>query len=192
MSGRPTIIVAGLGRCGTTMLMQMLASAGVPTVGAAPDWEDAGNVDLLDNQPHAWREAIQGRAVKVLDAQRYALPELTGAKLIWMVRDPREQARSMLKLVGSMFGAVKQDRASVRALTKSINRDTVSAVRALDDAVGGTGIALKFENVLQRPAASAAVLCEYLGLPRATREAMVAAVRERSPACLPYLAEFPV
>ncbi|GFM29228.1 sulfotransferase [Novosphingobium sp. PY1] len=187
----PTIIVAGLGRCGTTMLMRMLDAAGMPTIGEAPDWEDMGNTELCERDPKAWGDTVQGRAVKLLDAHRFNLPDLSGAKLIWLARNPNEQAKSMLKLVGFMFSTVTIDRRSVRAMKKSICRDTTAAVRALDKAVGsGVGIALTFEDILKDPAGAAKVLCEYLDLPTAATEAMAAQVTPRSAACLPYLAEF--
>lgn len=186
----PTIIVAGLGRCGTTMLMTMLAAVGVPTIGTAPDYEDVDNLEMLERDPKAWAESIQGRAVKLLEAHRYALPDLPGAKLIWLVRHPRQQARSMLKLLKSAFSSVSIDRGSIRAMQKGICRDTTRACRALDHVVGdGVGMALVFEDILKDPAASARMLCQYLGLPDSAAETMAAQVWKRDPACLPYMAE---
>jgi hypothetical protein len=40
MMSAPVIVVAGLGRCGTSLVMQMLAAAGLPCVGSFPDFED--------------------------------------------------------------------------------------------------------------------------------------------------------
>lgn len=186
-----TIIVAGLGRCGTTLVMRMLASAGVPTIGETPDWEDVDNLTCLERASIAWACEISGKAVKLLGAHQYNLPDLSGAKLIWLARNPHEQAKSMLKLVSSMFSTVTIDRQSIRAMKKGILRDTTAAVWALDKAVGsGVGIALTFEDILRDPAAASRIMCEYLGLPGEAAGVMAAQVRMRGAACLPYLAEF--
>ena len=39
MSAPPALLVAGLGRCGTSLMMQMLAAAGLPCVGEFPAYE---------------------------------------------------------------------------------------------------------------------------------------------------------
>lgn len=39
MSDKPTIFVSGLGRCGSSMTMQMLDAAGIPCIGDYPAYE---------------------------------------------------------------------------------------------------------------------------------------------------------
>ena len=74
--GGVTTIVAGLGRCGTSLVMRMLDVAGLPTIGGYPDWECPETQGLLETDPAAWRSAVDGQAVKLLDAHRWQLPDL--------------------------------------------------------------------------------------------------------------------
>jgi hypothetical protein len=63
---QPIILVAGLGRCGSSLVMRLLDAAGVPTVGTFPAFEE----QTLPRDALGWVEAYAGRAVKVLDLSR--------------------------------------------------------------------------------------------------------------------------
>lgn len=178
----PTIIVAGLGRCGTTLVMRMLAAGGVPTIGTAPDWESPENVRLLEDDPIAWAHAIDGKAVKLLDAHRHQLPDLSDFRLIWLQRDAREQAKSMLRLLGTMFSTIQIDRKSIRAMQSGIQRDTPLALRAIGLAGSHRSIAMPFERILNQPLLSAHVLCDFLDIPANRALIMASQVMKRSPA----------
>ena len=91
----PAAIVTGLGRCGTSAMMAMLAT-GLPVL---CDPDQAGNgwesVEAL-TQPYAsWRERAAGCAVKVMAPESYQLPP--GLPVIVMTRDPAAQTRSARK-----------------------------------------------------------------------------------------------
>ena len=179
-----TIIIAGLGRCGTTMLMNMMDAAGVPTVGQAPDWEDEDAQRKLERDPAEWRKLIDGKAVKVIDAHRWTMPDLTGCKFIWLMRDPREQAKSMLKMIGQA-----QNRASIRAFEQSIRSDQPRAMAKLTRAGARLAGTMRFEGFINQPAWSSFALAHTLGMERETAFKMAYRIRQRQPECLPYLAE---
>jgi hypothetical protein len=184
-----TIVVAGLGRCGTSLLMRMLDVAGVPTIGSAPDWESIPNLELLQRDRDGWAAEIESKAVKLLDAHRYVLPSLSNARMIWLARDPREQARSMIKLMNATFRSMTADRSSVRRMAAGIKRDTTPASSNVYGAVGGKGIALTFERLISEPHLTASTLCQFLDLDHRHADKMAAQVVPRRPECLPYLME---
>lgn len=188
MTGR-TIIVAGLGRCGTSLVMRMLDVAGVSTIGDRPDWECMATQMRLEDDPADWAVAIRGRAVKLLDAHRYQLPPLGDFDLIWLCRDEREQAKSGLKLVSSMFSTIKPDRKQARAWAAGLRRDTPRAMKALALAGPPRTLALRFEHILGDPFMSALKICRFLGLDNADPREMASQVLPRGPECLPYLLE---
>ena len=97
---KPAIIVAGLGRCGTSLMMQMLDAAGVPCLGAYPAYEPS--TVCFENYPV--EILTTGRAMKVLDPHRINLPVLTDHVVLWMDRAAKHQASSMAKLIGPMAG----------------------------------------------------------------------------------------
>jgi hypothetical protein len=179
------ILVAGQGRCGTSLVMQMLSAAGVPCVGSYPDFEDAVVEHLLPAVPHSWTTACAGKAVKLLDPQRAHPPPGPRYKTIWLTRDVDQQARSQLKLVGQA-----PSRANRRAFVKSLRAGDNAAHCALRDAGchAGSNLAhLRFEQILADPITTAAALISYLGLhaPYAGKiQAMAGCVVPRSSDCL--------
>lgn len=184
MRPRP-LIVAGLGRCGTTLAMTMLAKAGVPTVGTAPDYEDMAAQRTLETDPAAWAAMVEGRAVKVLDAHRFKLPRLDTFDMIWLARDPAQQARSMLKVM-----AQPQSRRSRLAMERGIAKDMPKAIGRLSTM--GTmvnGMVLRFERMILEPRRVAAEICERLEIDPARADAMGDCVIPRAVSCLPYLLE---
>lgn len=137
----PTIGVCGFGRCGSTMAMAMLKAGGVPFVdGSHPD---SGELRYLG--PDTLAAVSHGGAVKLLDwVLRDELPPADW-RFIWLDRDPREQAKSTAKFIGSFgFDDIDED-----VLAASYNRDRPRALgllRAL-----GPVLVLQYEWVLARP-----------------------------------------
>lgn len=183
---RYTIIVAGLGRCGSSLVMRMLAAGGVPTVGTYPDFED--DVILRLPGPAAQREFADkgtGRVVKLLDPHLRLLPS-GKYRCIFLRRDPTEQAKSMLKLIGQ-----PADRRARRAMESTVVRDTAHAARTCR-ALDPEGEELTFEQLIANPRSSAVRLARIAGEAGHARldlDAMEACVIERPTACLPYFLE---
>lgn len=190
MADRPTLIVAGLGRCGTSLVMRMLDAAGVPTIGEYPDWEDGHAQRLLEDRPDEWAKLVQGKAVKVLDAHRWRMPDLREYDLLWLSRDPREQAKSMVKLLSTAFSMIQPDRKTVRAMASSIDRDTSAALKSIR-ACGRErhGLSFRFEAIIESPLTTAHAICSGFGIDHIMAAEMAAQVVKRSPQCLPYMME---
>ena len=93
------IMVAGLGRCGSSLVMQMLSAAGVPCIGTFPGFEVLDHHRHRADDPHAWAAIAARKAVKVLDPQLAPPPPGYAYRTIILQRDHAQQADSMLKLI---------------------------------------------------------------------------------------------
>jgi hypothetical protein len=167
------IVVSGFGRCGSSLVMQMLHAGGVPCLGDYPAFDGRATV-----QP--------GQAVKILDPHRsaptpYAIPP--GARVIWLDRDPSDQARSIVKFTRMLMG-VNYSRDQRRALVKQLLGDRRKAMLAIGSR---PLLVLSFDSLLANPNACARKLAEFVGgefdggefdVDAAARQ-----VRPRSPDC---------
>jgi hypothetical protein len=173
----PTIIVAGLGRCGSSLVMQMLHAGGFTCVGDFPSFE----VPDAQKPTPAFIASCAGKAVKVLDPQRVGLPG--DVRVIWMQRDISQQAKSHAKFLGVMTG-LHYDRAGRRKLEASLARDTLRAMDIID---GLPLLQMNFEDVLARPHVAAGMLGAFIQAPAFDARAAAGAVHARSPECAPGL-----
>lgn len=168
--GLHTVIVVGFPRCGTTLLMTMLAAAGYPVVGTPPDFEVL-DVDLA---------AVRGAAVKSLQPLDVELP--AAAVLLRLQRNPREQAKSQMKMLGAV--GLVTDRTDRKRFERDLRQSELRLSRAL---LGRPVTQLRFERLLASPAESALRICEAVGLPPVRAQAMVDVVIPRPAACRPNL-----
>lgn len=180
------IIVAGIGRCGTSLVMQMLHAAGVPTVGDWPAFERNDELSLRAD-PAAWRALTVGKAVKALDPQRVPVPSSYEHRIIVLTRNPEQQAKSMLKMAG-----FKPNREARRAMEHSVRQDEEPLRRAAMDMGPGNFLKLSFENIIHDPMEAATRIANhvrYVNEPQLDTGAMAACVRSRPATCLPYMLE---
>jgi hypothetical protein len=106
--GRKVItIVSGLPRSGTSLLMQMLAAGGMPTLADGERKADADNprgyfewerIKLLPQQPDCIQEA-EGKAVKVISQLLFALPAGRDYRIIFMQRPLPEVVASQAEMI---------------------------------------------------------------------------------------------
>lgn len=182
---RPCIVVAGFGRCGSSMLMQMLARGGVKCLGRAPGYEDA-RASIDDFAPE-WFAGLSNCAVKVLSPEKCRIADMPNHIVVWLDRDSDEQAKSMIKFLNFFGAPVWSNRVVRKTLAASIKRDRATA-RAKIGGGGGTDfLTLRFETVLADPIAAATRIVEFLARHGYALDAqrMAAAVKQRSPKCLP-------
>ena len=170
---RQTLIVAGLGRCGTSMLMQMLSRGEVPCVGEWPAFEP----DESKAPTPGFIAASAGKALKILDPQRVGLPG--DVRVIWLDRDHAQQAKSHAKFLHLLMG-LHIGREERRRLAASMVRDTHAAMVL----IGSRPLMrLRFEEVLASPRGTALLLGEFAQHPGFNVDAAAAAVHKRSPRC---------
>lgn len=163
---------------GTSMVCQMLAAGGLRVAGQWPSYET----------PEPWLDA-EWQAAKLLDPHRAPLGWwLAGALVIWLDRDPMQQARSQVKLLGETFRC----RTEARAFANRLRKDRKRALMALRGARLDP-LMWNFEQVLASPFLHAAALTRFVSIdgggnqPFDTGKA-AAAVLRRDSDCLPGLA----
>lgn len=176
---KSTIVVSGYGRCGTSMVMQMLSAGGIECIGPFPAFE-------VDEVKHAVSESFirlaAGRAVKVLDPHRVGLPG--DVRVIWLGRNHEQQAMSQAKFIALMFGRVP-NRTDRRAMVRNYVKDRLAVAKTLR---GRPVLGLSFEEIIGNPLLAAAKMRQFLE-PVASLDATKAAsaVIPRSHRCMPGL-----
>jgi hypothetical protein len=184
----PVTLVCGFGRCGSSLMMQMLAAGGMPTTARFPAFEDErASPQRAEHNDARWLTTCEGHAVKLLDPHRFDIPPGPGFYcVIWCSRDREEQARSQAKFLKMICG-VPTTRRDVKALMKSYIDDKPAAFRSLAAARCGPILEVHFETMLARPHEVADVVAEHCSHRPLDKIAMAAAVRPRSPRCAPGL-----
>jgi predicted AlkP superfamily phosphohydrolase/phosphomutase/tetratricopeptide (TPR) repeat protein len=172
LEGRKTIvIVSGLPRSGTSLMMQMLASGGTklqvddqrePDVHNPRGFFEWEPILRLEQNGHILSEAV-GKAVKVVSAQLRFLPKLYAYKIIWMHRPLSEVIHSQAKMLASEVmdsdGKPKNEemlRAHRDHVLQSLRRydgDKQSAVSLLE---------LDYADCLYQPDSVQKVLADFL------------------------------
>ena len=182
---KPVLFVAGLGRCGSSLTMQMLAAAGIPCAGRFPDFE----VDDVNHRAiaPAFMVAHRGWAVKWLDPHLTPPPHDADFITIWLDRNPMEQARSQAKFAHMMTGAPYPPRHQLRTWASNLRRDRRIAMR---EVLGNPGIVINFEELVSKPRVTAARIARWIELWFGVLDCdrMAAVVRPRSADCQPGMA----
>ena len=172
----PPVIVAGFGRCGSSLVMQMLHAAGYPVTGEYPSFEcEEYNAGGLAPPPGASK-------ILNIDCEP---PPGGPYRWVWLDRNPAQQAMSQAKMLRELAG-IRMSRHRVRAMACSYAPSRKKAFDVMRR-VGGPVLVLSFEQLVLDPQASAGQLAAFVGCGDA--EKMYGVVRKRGPDCLPYLLE---
>lgn len=174
-------LICGFGRCGSSLVMQMLEAGGMPVTGAYPAFEHPETL----NRGGAWLQQQVGKAVKVLDPQRGGLPHGPKYRVIWLDRERTEQGRSQAKFVRLMMG-LPGGRQTARAFAQSYVHDRPKA-HAVFKAAGAPVLCLTFEGLLRSPYEAADLIAEFIN-PDLNAQAMARVVLPRPLACMPDMA----
>ena len=172
------IIVAGLGRCGTSLMMQMLSAAGLKCGGEYPAFEDNRTETVCGE----WMDEFE--VVKVLDAHRMVFDYHKPATIIWIDRDFVEQARSFSKMMKVFFSLPDiSSRAEIRHLAISLKKDRSTAIGKLKHEGFKDIIFTSFEKLLN---GEIDIIADRLDL---DAEIMRKQIIPRGPRCLPGMLE---
>lgn len=141
------ICVAGLARCGSSLLMQQLHAGGLPCVGEPPAFEGYNTVLEEYGLDPAW----EGCAVKVLLPHTLS-PFPRGRFLwFWLDRDRHAQALSHVKFCNLVLGLPSEPTWEVERRLKEHRVLALKRVRR----VGGRLVKLSYEALKQQPRSTA-------------------------------------
>lgn len=108
--GEPVVVVSGLPRSGTSMLMKMLEAGGLPIVTDGLRTADEDNPkgyyevervkDLAQEKEPDWMAEARGKAVKVISFLLRSLPSDINYRVIFIRRDIEEVLVSQKKMLG--------------------------------------------------------------------------------------------
>src|SRR3954453_23767362 len=107
--GRPIVVVSGLPRSGTSMMMQMLRAGGLELVTDAVRIADDSNPkgyfeleavkDLDKGAPAPWLADARGKAVKIVSSLIPYLPETSQYQVLFMTRNLDEVIASQNRML---------------------------------------------------------------------------------------------
>ena len=189
--GPPIVVVSGLPRSGTSMMMQMLAAGGLPPltdgVRTADDSNPEGYFELeavkgLDKAPPAQSEGVawlanaRGKAVKILTPLLQYLPETYNYRVILMLRPLDEVITSqntMLARAGEATDVVPVSSVISQYETHLRKVQALLASRACFET-----LTVRYGDVIADPTAQAARVSRFAGGGLAV-DPMAAAVHAR-------------
>lgn len=164
------VVVSGLPRSGTSLLMQMLKAGGLPVLSDGLrvadednprgyfEWEPAKR---LTREPELIRMA-EGKAVKIVSSLLWALPPGYEYRVLYMERPLAEVAASQVAMIRRHGGAAPlEGEALVRALAAH-QQQVLALVRQIP------GVALctvRYHDVLADPFQQARLIANFLGMP---------------------------
>ncbi|MBW7896736.1 MAG: alkaline phosphatase family protein [Opitutaceae bacterium] len=183
-SAPPLIVVSGLPRSGTSLMMQMLAAGGVAIVSdgsrAADDSNPRGYLEddrvkrLLTTADRTWLHVERGKAIKIVAPLLHAIPPDLACKVIFMERSAAEVVGSQRKMLQrhGRDGARLDDATLARTLAAHLD-----ATHALCRSRPNIELLpLGYAATVADPTDAARRIANFLGLP--LDEAAMAAVAD--------------
>jgi hypothetical protein len=189
---KPIIVVSGLPRSGTSLMMQMLAAGGVQIATDGIRTADEDNphgyyelerVKLLDRDT-SWLRDCHAKAVKIISMLLSSLPEHQDYRIIFMERDLAEVLASQ-KRMQQRRGTVDPTEDESR-LTAVFQQHLTSVKKQLADRPNVRTLYVPYQSVVSSPSEMARLVRDFLQLELNTEE-MAKAVdtqlyRHRAPA----------
>jgi hypothetical protein len=136
--GEPIVVVSGLPRSGTSMMMRMLEAGGLPILADGERAADIDNPkgyfelerikDLETEQDKSYLRAARGKAVKVISFLIKDLPDENDYRIVFMRRDLDEVLKSQQKMIDRLASA---DTAADAEAMKEAFRNDIARVRVL-------------------------------------------------------------
>lgn len=171
--GRPIVVVSGLPRSGTSMMMRMLEAGGVVPlqdgVRAADDSNPKGYFEFepvkgLDKDGDlSWLPAARGKAVKIISFLLTWLPEDHNYAVVFMQRHADEIIASQHAMLTARGEAVAEGDA---ARSRELFRTHLAQVeRFMAGRACFRVLPVHYHEVVAAPAAAAAQVAAFLGRP---------------------------
>ncbi|MFM8789538.1 MAG: sulfotransferase, partial [Chthoniobacterales bacterium] len=176
------IIVSGLPRSGTSLMMQILQAGGIPLMTDGQrtadednpegywEWED---IKKLPKDPRLLEKA-KGKAVKVISALLPALPGKHRYKIIYMVRPVSQVVDSQWAMLARQG---KQPRSEKQHLIETQEHHSRQIREVLKKSDRVELLEVNYPELVADPAASIAKVAEFLGGPFRNGPEVAAAVK---------------
>ncbi len=160
------IIVSGLPRSGTSLMMQMLSAGGIDVVTDNIRTPDADNprgyfefepVKKI-KQDQSWLPAMRGKAFKMVSQLLYDLPATEQYRIIFMERDLREVLVSQEKMLTRLKQPAAPSQDMTRAYTLHLERLREWLARQNNMSI----LRVLYKELVEMPVAQAVRLNEFL------------------------------
>jgi len=163
------VIVSGLPRSGTSMMMQMIEAGGIPALTDSVRTADADNprgyfeFELVKKiqQDSSWLEQARGKVVKMVHLLLPNLPEGYRYRIVLMVRDHRQVLASqtaMLKRQGKIGANLAPE-----ALAKVFDQQLQRVVHSVTQQKNCTVLRVHYAHVIMNPREQADRITNFLG-----------------------------
>ncbi|HEY8517284.1 MAG TPA: sulfotransferase [Candidatus Binatia bacterium] len=183
--GEPIIIVSGLPRSGTSMMMKMLDAAGIPIMTDQVRTPDIDNPkgyfeyervkDLEKEQDKSWVRQARGKALKVISWLLKDLPDDNAYRIIFMRRDIDEVLASQNKMLKNRG---EQDTTDDATMAEAY-RNHLAAVRIMARKKRNWSmVEVRYDEAIRDPVKVASIVNRFLG-GRYDERAMAEAVDEK-------------
>ena len=181
--GEPIVIVSGLPRSGTSMMMNMLAAGGLEILSDGERTADIDNPkgyfelerikNLEKETDKSYLRAARGKAVKVISFLVKDLPDENDYRVLFMRRDLDEVLASQQKMIDRLESA---DADADAAAMKEAFRNDIARVRVLCRTRPNFALCeIRYRDAVADPAAASRAVNAFLG-GRLDEAAMRAAV----------------
>lgn len=175
------VVVSGLPRSGTSMMMQALAAGGLPTLTDHQRQADDSNprgyfeLEAVKQLPRdgSFLDAAEGHAVKIIHALLRHLPPGLDYRVIFMMREVDKvvaSQRAMLERQGKAGAAIGDDR-----LTTIFTQQRDEALAWLDKQANIQTLPVDYAAAVADPTDAMKTICRFLDMPLAV-DKMTAAV----------------
>jgi len=168
--GRPIVVVSGLPRSGTSMMMRMLNAGGVPILTDGQRVADPSNPagyyefepvkNLARDSNPAWLDQARGKAVKIVSPLLSWLPETHDYRVIFMRRELDEVTASQQEMLSRRGAAPGADDERV---TEYYATHLDDIARFLSRRRCFSTLDVKYRDVIDQPAEEARRVAAFLG-----------------------------
>ena len=160
------IIVSGLPRSGTSLMMQMLENGGVSVVTdniRTPDTDNPRGYYEFEKvkkikEDVSWLPATRGKAFKMVSQLLYELPPTEKYRVVFMERDLDEMIRSQEK----MLARLGKPAAPADAIKQHFTRHLEKLRSWLAEQRNFEVLYVQYKEVVEHPALQAARISEFL------------------------------
>ena len=168
--GDPIVVVSGLPRSGTSMLMKMLDAGGLPVVTDGERTADEDNPRgyfevervkrLARENDRSWLAEARGKGIKVISHLLRSLPPSFHYRVIFMHRDLEEVLASQTKMLARRGETDDIPPERMRGL---FEKDVARAIAFLDEGQCFEVLEVRYRDVLAHPREEARRIAEFVG-----------------------------